>query len=89
MADTTLFDREQSPSMHLKLLKSVALYDDTSAGSALAKRRIALRGSSAARAETRRLLLNAKMELFRVVPVLDDQGACSFVLDSSQPARVG
>jgi hypothetical protein len=68
------FPMAQNPSTHLQLLKTVALYEDT--GNPLAKRRIALRSSSSARAETKRLVDVAQSELYQLVPSLLD-GSCA------------
>ncbi|KDE04123.1 hypothetical protein MVLG_05415 [Microbotryum lychnidis-dioicae p1A1 Lamole] len=57
-------------SIHIKLLKSVALHDGS--GRPLAKKRMALKVSSASRSESERLLEDATRELYRLVPSLVD-----------------
>ena len=54
--------------MHLQLLRSVALYEEV--GNPLAKRRIALRASASAKADSAKLVETAQLELLSLVPGL-------------------
>ncbi|SCV69709.1 BQ2448_1103 [Microbotryum intermedium] len=63
-------ETEEKPSIHLKLLKTVALHDES--GRPLAKKRMALKSSPASRNEGEHLLGDATQELQRLVPSLVD-----------------
>lgn len=58
----------QVRSLHLQLLRSVALYEEV--GNPLAKRRIALRASTSAKADSAKLVETAQLELLSLVPGL-------------------
>ncbi|KAL8280716.1 hypothetical protein RQP46_007039 [Phenoliferia psychrophenolica] len=58
----------ETPSLHLQLLRTVALYGE--AGNPLAKRRIALRAGASARADSKRLVDAAEREFDKLVPLV-------------------
>ncbi|KAK4705575.1 protein SPA2, partial [Phenoliferia sp. Uapishka_3] len=78
--------RTETPSMHLQLLRTVALHGEV--GNPLSKRRIALRAGASARADSKRLVDAAEHEFDKLVPLepraIMEERDCTALLDCLQ-----